>query len=105
MKSRHIWLLLFWLAAPAASPGIAPSTAFTYQGRLLDGGQPANGAYDLQFALSSAPVCWSTHTLPLTEDTGSTIPLVPESVRPASRLSFESACKKTGLSTLTESFR
>ncbi len=26
-----------------------PSTAFTYQGRLFDGGSPANGLYDLQF--------------------------------------------------------
>jgi len=27
----------------------SPSTAFTYQGRLFDGGVPANGLYDLQF--------------------------------------------------------
>jgi len=26
-------------------------TAFTYQGRLKDGGSPANGVYDLQFTL------------------------------------------------------
>jgi hypothetical protein len=29
-------------------------TAFTYQGRLMDGGTPANGAYDLQFELYDA---------------------------------------------------
>jgi hypothetical protein len=29
-------------------------TAFTYQGRLTDGGNPANGAYDLQFKLYDA---------------------------------------------------
>jgi hypothetical protein len=29
----------------------AQTTAFTYQGRLSDGGPPANGTYDLQFAL------------------------------------------------------
>jgi hypothetical protein len=27
------------------------TTAFTYQGRLTDGGNPASGNYDLQFAL------------------------------------------------------
>ena len=32
-----------------------PSTAFTYQGRLADGGNPAQGAYDLRFALYDAP--------------------------------------------------
>ena len=29
----------------------ATGTAFTYQGRLADGGQPANGSYDLRFIL------------------------------------------------------
>ncbi|HYW72454.1 MAG TPA: hypothetical protein VE961_15565, partial [Pyrinomonadaceae bacterium] len=29
----------------------AQTTAFTYQGRLTDGGNPANGNYDLQFSL------------------------------------------------------
>ena len=36
--------------APDASVG----TAFTYQGRLSDGGSPANGAYDLRFSLFDA---------------------------------------------------
>ena len=30
------------------------STAFTYQGFLRDNGQPANGTYDLRFALYDA---------------------------------------------------
>lgn len=30
------------------------STAFTYQGKLIDGGAPANGTYDLTFALYDA---------------------------------------------------
>src|SRR5690242_7149485 len=29
-------------------------TAFTYQGRLIDAGAPANGGYDLQFGLFEA---------------------------------------------------
>lgn len=41
----------------------AQTTAFTYQGRLDDGAGPANGSYDLTFALfsaSSARVRWAT---------------------------------------------
>ena len=34
-----------------ASTARAQTTTFTYQGRLLDGGTPANGNYDLQFGL------------------------------------------------------
>src|SRR6266480_4605612 len=41
-------LLLILLAEGAA---LAQTTAFTYQGRLTDGGTPANGNYDLQIAL------------------------------------------------------
>src|SRR5438270_760063 len=29
----------------------AQGTSFTYQGRLIDGGSPANGIYDLRFAI------------------------------------------------------
>ncbi len=36
------------------SPVFAQSTAFTYQGRLNDTGQPANGYYDLVFSLFPA---------------------------------------------------
>lgn len=41
--------LLSMLAAQAMALG----TAFTYQGSLDDAGQPANGSYDLQFALQT----------------------------------------------------
>jgi len=33
----------------------AVGTAFTYQGRLTDGGSPANGEYDIRFTLYDAP--------------------------------------------------
>jgi hypothetical protein len=33
----------------------AQSSSFTYQGRLADGSAPANGTYDLQFALFDSP--------------------------------------------------
>jgi trimeric autotransporter adhesin len=37
-----------------ASPALALSDSFTYQGQLLDGAVPANGSYDLQFELQTA---------------------------------------------------
>lgn len=43
-------LAVLFLAAAAR----AQTTAFTYQGRLTDGGSPANGNYDLQFTLWDA---------------------------------------------------
>jgi hypothetical protein len=46
-------LLLVLLPAAIARPQPV-GTAFTYQGRLLDGGNPATGAYDLQLALFDA---------------------------------------------------
>src|SRR5439155_21331372 len=50
-RSAYCLLVAFgcaWLLATNAS---AQTTAFTYQGRLTDGGTSANGNYDLQFAL------------------------------------------------------
>lgn len=38
---------------PMASQA-AVSSAFTYQGQLSDGGNPANGSYDFQFILYQA---------------------------------------------------
>ena len=56
MKRRFypavLCLLLLRCALPL--PLYAQGTAFTYQGRLLSGGQPANGSYDLQFTLTDA---------------------------------------------------
>jgi len=44
--------LLLLAAVGFASPiARGQTTAFTYQGRLNDGGPPANGSYDLQFTL------------------------------------------------------
>src|SRR5436190_17851484 len=44
-------MLLVGLSGGAA---LGQSSGFTYQGRLTDGGMPANGNYDLQFALFDA---------------------------------------------------
>src|ERR1035441_1766216 len=46
-------LALLATLAPQAST-FAQGTAFTYQGRLLDTGSPANGNYDMRFYLRDA---------------------------------------------------
>src|SRR5262249_3542014 len=46
----------------------AVGTAFTYQGRLSDNGAPANGQYDLQFALYNWPSIGSPFAGPLTKE-------------------------------------
>ena len=45
--------LVNWLLCAAHSAPL--TTAFTYQGRLSDAGNPANGTYDFQFRLFDAP--------------------------------------------------
>lgn len=51
MKSFFAGLALFFCLTVPAAP---VSAMFTYQGRLGDGNGPANGIYDLQFALFDA---------------------------------------------------
>ncbi len=50
--ARLLVLALFCLASAHTAQAQAP--AFSYQGRLTDGGQPANGAFDLRFILFDA---------------------------------------------------
>src|SRR5438309_3656230 len=45
--------LVNWMLCAAHSAPL--TTAFTYQGRLTDNGQPANSTYDFQFRLFDAP--------------------------------------------------
>ncbi len=56
------------LALSSRLPGAATplGTAFTYQGRLTDGGAPANGRYDLRFTLFDAPAGGSQAGAPAT---------------------------------------
>src|SRR5947209_1521801 len=57
MRSRGLYKNSFALMVIAvalllsASDASAQTSSFTYQGRLTDGGTPANGNYDFQFAL------------------------------------------------------
>ena len=49
--------IVAWIVVITASAGIANaggSTAFTYQGRLLDASEPANGLFDFEFELWDA---------------------------------------------------
>src|SRR5436190_7835773 len=55
MSKVHFRNLLFLMLTVVLSGGAAlGQSGFTYQGRLTDGGIPANGNYDLQFALFDA---------------------------------------------------
>lgn len=63
MKPIAITFALLGLAAclhvnPASAQNVG--TSFTYQGRLQDAGQPANGLFDLQFRLFSDAATTST---------------------------------------------
>ena len=51
MKSALIRTILFTVVLGAARLLRAEGTAFTFQGRLTDRAQPANGAYDFRFVL------------------------------------------------------
>ena len=48
------WVGLLSLLAAGALQAQPVGTTFTYQGRLTDAGNPANGAYDLQLRLFDA---------------------------------------------------
>ena len=55
MKPRNYPILTALLAILAGALHLyGQGTAFTYQGRLLDNGQPANGSYDLTFTAFNA---------------------------------------------------
>ena len=57
MRRNNLSLMLLALASLAIAPvaGLAGgSTVFTYQGRLIDGGVPANGPHDFEFSLWDA---------------------------------------------------
>lgn len=45
--------MIFW-ALSAGSVSAVPSTTFTYQGQLKDGGIPAHGEYDMRFSFYNA---------------------------------------------------
>ena len=59
MKSNSfVWLAGILILLATVNALQAQGTAFTYQGRLNDGGSPATGNYDLTFALYNSPSMW-----------------------------------------------
>ncbi|HKW29721.1 MAG TPA: hypothetical protein VJT54_10325, partial [Verrucomicrobiae bacterium] len=48
------------------SSALAQGTAFTYQGQLSNGGQPANGTYDFKLSLYDAPTAGNVLAGPIT---------------------------------------
>src|SRR5207244_13202972 len=73
-RSAYCLLVAFGCAWLLAANVSAQTTAFTYQGRLTDGGTPANGNYDLQFALweslGGGSQIGSTQALPAVQVSG-----------------------------------
>src|SRR6266567_8452823 len=65
MNIRKFVASLFF-ALSVISTAFAQGTGFTYQGRLNDGASPANGSYDLTFALFDVPSGGSALAGPLT---------------------------------------
>src|SRR5215831_11331521 len=55
------WMCVLWACA-----SLGQSSLFTYQGRLLDAAQPANGSYDFRFILYNAATNGTVIGLPLT---------------------------------------
>jgi len=59
MKTQTVLVVmgsaLVSLLMGAPPPASGQGTAFTYQGQLLEGGAPANGWYDFQFAIHNDP--------------------------------------------------
>ena len=65
--NRHFLFLCAALVVLASALNVsAQGTVFTYQGRLNDNGNPANGAYDLRFEIFDAAVSGSTIGQPQT---------------------------------------
>jgi hypothetical protein len=59
MKTKQLILTVALLTCLSTlnlqlSTAFAQATAFTYQGKLAEGGTPANGRYDLRFILYDA---------------------------------------------------
>jgi hypothetical protein len=66
LLAASFWLVLFSTTEFRLSTTFAQGTAFTYQGRLSDNSAPANGIYDVQFALFPTNVTGSIVAGPVT---------------------------------------
>ncbi len=60
MRMQQVVLSIVVILAFSASAIVAGAdTEFTYQGRLLDAGEPVNGTFDVEFRLWDDPVTGS----------------------------------------------
>src|SRR5947209_5437541 len=66
MNKKLLFLLVTASFFGGTAPGFAQGTAFTYQGRLNDAASPANGIYDLRFAVFDSLTAGSQQGNPLT---------------------------------------
>src|SRR5206468_8279250 len=66
MKTMPLLGALIVITLACCLPARAQDTAFTYQGRLNENGQPANGNYDLRFAIHDAATNGNTLAGPIT---------------------------------------
>ena len=53
-RALRFLLISTLLVLACAGAALAQTTSFTYQGRLMDGGTPANGTYEIRFTLWDA---------------------------------------------------
>ena len=67
MRSKMFGFLLVFLLGGTAIKLAAQGTAFSYQGRLNDGGTAANGSYDFQFSLFDASTNGNLISGPVTD--------------------------------------
>jgi hypothetical protein len=67
MKTNLKLLCLSLLTSTLCLSAFAQGTAFTYQGRLDDGGTSANGSYDFTFTLFNVSTGGSAVAGPLTQ--------------------------------------
>ncbi len=63
----HLGFLLLLASSGSVLVAAPLGTAFTYQGKLTDGGQSANGTYDLRFTLYNVAGGGSTVAGPVTK--------------------------------------
>ncbi len=56
MRMHQVILSIVLLAVARGAVFAGGDTEFTYQGRLLDAGQPANGTFNVDFRLWDDPV-------------------------------------------------
>ena len=66
MKTRRHFLFVVLALFAVINQGAAQGTAFSYQGSLNDGGNPANGLYDVRFTVWDAPTNGDLVAGPLT---------------------------------------